>query len=344
MRIWRSLDEVATDLGRTVVTIGNFDGVHRGHQHVVRRAHEVAADLGIGHVVAVTFDPHPIAVLRPEHTPPTLTTIERRVELLTEAGVDDVLVVPFSRDMATWSPDRFAEEIIVQALRAKAVVVGANFRFGYRAAGDVAVLRDLGEKYDFVVEGIALEGGPQVWSSTYIRHCLTAGDVEGAAEALGHPFTVRGVVVRGDQRGRSLGYPTANVPASGMQAVPADGVYAGWLRRLDRDADEADRGGAGANRDGANGDGANDDGADYNDSGYLPAAISVGTNPTFAGERERRVESYVLDRDDLELYDVPVEVSFVAHIRGMTRFDSVEELVATMADDVERTRSALAGA
>ena len=311
MRVWRSCDAVPADLGRTVVTVGNFDGVHLGHQHVVRRAREVAEELGLTHVVAVTFDPHPIAVLRPEHAPLTLTTVDARVDLLDEAGVDDVLVVPFSREVAGWSPERFVDEILVESLHARAVVVGANFRFGYRAAGDVALLRELGETRDFVTEGIALDGGPQVWSSTYVRNCLSAGDVEGAAEALGRPFTVRGEVVRGDRRGRELGYPTANVPTTGMIAAPADGVYAGWLRRLDGDHEP------------------------------LPAAISVGTNPTFDGERERRVESYVLDRDDLELYGVPVEVSFVARLRGMRRFDSVDELVETMADDVRRAREVL---
>ena len=310
MQIWRSLDAVPTELGRTVVTVGNFDGVHRGHQHVVARAREVAAVHELP-VVAVTFDPHPIAVLRPEHAPPTLTTLETRAALLGEAGVDALLVVPFDRDVAAWTPERFVTEVLVDRLHAAAVVVGANFRFGARAAGDVTTLADLGAAHDFTTEGIALDGGPQVWSSTYVRNCLLGGDVEGAAEALGHPFGVRGEVVKGDQRGRELGYPTANVPTSGMLAAPADGVYAGWLRRLDP---------AGP---------------------ALPAAISVGTNPTFSGERERRVESYVLDRDDLELYGVPVEVSFVAKIRGMLRFDSVEELVATMADDVDRTRAIL---
>jgi riboflavin kinase/FMN adenylyltransferase len=308
VRIWRSLDEVPADLGRTVATIGNFDGVHLGHQHVIRRAREVADDLGIGHVVAVTFDPHPIAVLRPEHAPPTLTTLDTRLELLEQTGVDDVLVVPFTRELADWEPERFVQEILVDALHVKAVVVGANFRFGRRAAGDVGTLRAVGESDDFVTEGIALDGGQQVWSSTYVRHCLSAGDVEGATEALGRPFTVRGEVVKGDHRGRELGFPTANVPARGMHAAPADGVYAGWVRRLDEPGEP------------------------------LPAAISVGTNPTFAGERERRVESYVLDRDDLELYGVPVEVAFVARIRGMKRFASVDDLVATMAEDVERAR------
>jgi riboflavin kinase/FMN adenylyltransferase len=280
---------------------------------VVARACEVAAEHGGLPVVAVTFDPHPMAVLRPEHAPPTLTTIDARAALLGDAGVDHVLVVPFSREVAGWSPERFVTEILVGALHARAVVVGSNFRFGAKASGDVATLAELGRAHDFTAEGIALDGGPQVWSSTYVRNCLATGDVEGAAEALGHPFAVRGEVVKGDQRGRALGYPTANVPTTGMLAAPADGVYAGWLRRLDEPGH------------------------------LLPAAISVGTNPTFDGERERRVESYVLDRDDLELYGVEVEVSFVARIRGMLRFDSVEELVATMAGDVERTRTVLGG-
>jgi riboflavin kinase/FMN adenylyltransferase len=312
VRIWRSPDEVPADLGRTVVTIGNFDGVHLGHQHVIARAREVAAATGAEGVVAVTFDPHPMSVLRPEHAPVTLTGIDRRVELLADAGVDDVLVVPFSRETAGWPPERFVTDILVGALHAKAVVVGANFRFGSKAAGDVALLREMGAEHDFAVEGIALDGGPQVWSSTYIRSCLAAGDVEGATEALGHPFTVRGVVVKGDQRGRELGFPTANVPTAGMHAAPADGVYAGWLRRLDG-----------------------------TDGTRMPAAISVGTNPTFDGVRQRRVESYVLGRDDLELYGVPVEVTFAARIRGMKRFESVDDLVATMAEDVERARLVL---
>jgi len=310
VQIWRSLDEVPAGLGRTVVTIGNFDGVHLGHQQVVARAREVARRSGLP-VVAVVFDPHPMAVLRPEHAPQTLTTIPVRAALLHAAGVDDLLVVPFSREIAAWTPERFVAEVLVDTLHARAVVVGANFRFGAKASGDVSTLRELGTRHDFVAEGIALDGGPQVWSSTYVRSCLAAGDVEGAAEALGRPFTVRGEVVKGDQRGRELGYPTANVPTTGMLAAPADGVYAGWLRRLD--AEEP----------------------------ALPAAISVGTNPTFDGERERRVESYVLDRDDLELYGVEVEMSFVARIRGMQRFDSVDALVETMHQDVERTRRVL---
>ncbi len=289
--------------------IGNFDGVHLGHQHVVREARS-AADVEGLRVVAVTFDPHPMAVLRPEHAPTTITDIETRAELLRTAGVDDVLALPFDRDVASWTPQEFAQRVLADALHAAVVVVGANFRYGSRASGDVATLTASGAELGFRAIGVPLDGGPQVWSSTYVRTCLAAGDVAGAAEALGRPFVVRGVVVRGDQRGRALGFPTANVPTRVLTAAPADGVYAGWLRRLDT-------------------------GERY------PAAISVGTNPTFDGERERRVESYVLDRDDLELYDVEVEVSFVDRIRGMERFDSVDALIETMHDDVRRAHDIL---
>jgi riboflavin kinase/FMN adenylyltransferase len=309
VQIWRSLDDVPGDLGRTVVVIGNFDGVHLGHQHVVREARAAADAEGL-RVVAVTFDPHPMSVLRPEHAPTTLTDIESRARLLEDAGVDDVLALPFDRTVAAWSPEQFAERVLTGALRAAVVVVGANFRYGTKASGDVATLTASGQRLGFRAVGVALDGGPQVWSSTYVRTCLAAGDVAGAAQALGRPFVVRGLVVRGDRRGHELGYPTANVPTRTLVAAPADGVYAGWLRRLDT-------------------------GERY------PAAISVGTNPTFEGVRERRVESYVLDRDDLELYDVEVEVSFVERIRGMVRFDGVDALVEQMATDVAQAHDIL---
>jgi riboflavin kinase/FMN adenylyltransferase len=292
-----------------VVTVGNYDGVHLGHQHVVRRTTQVAHDQGFEALV-VTFDPHPFAVLRPEHAPLTLSSLDERIRLLGDLGVDGVLVLPFSREVAAWSPQEFVDRVLVGALHARAVVVGANFRFGHKAAGDVAFLSEAGRRQGFEVDGVELDGGPQVWSSTYVRACLAAGDVEGAAEALGRPFRVRGVVVDGERRGRALGFPTANVPTRGLAAAPADGVYAGWLTRLDTGE-------------------------------RLPAAVSVGTNPTFDGERERRVESYVLDRDDLELYGVEVEVEFVARLRGMQRFENVEELLLAMRDDVRRTREAL---
>jgi riboflavin kinase/FMN adenylyltransferase len=310
VQIWRSLDEVPDDVGPTVVVVGNFDGVHLGHRHVLARAREIADQRSLL-VVAVTFDPHPMAVLRPEHAPTTLTSLDVRAELLSDAGADAALALPFDLEVANWSPEEFVERVLVDGLHAAAVVVGANFRFGHRAAGDVATLRETGERHGFTAEGIPLDGGPQVWSSTYVRMSVAAGDVAGAAEALGRPYAVRGVVVQGDQRGRELGFPTANVPTDTMTAAPPDGVYAGWLRRLDTGE-------------------------------RLPAAISVGTNPTFAGDRPRRVESYVLDRTDLELYGVEVEVSFVERLRGMVAFEGVEKLIEQMTDDVERARELLA--
>jgi len=307
--VWRSFDAVPDDLGPTVVTVGNFDGVHSGHRSVLRRAREEADREGLL-VVAVTFDPHPMAVLRPEHAPSIITPLERRADLLEEAGADHVFALAFDMEMASWSPQHFVDRVLVESLHARVVVVGANFRFGHRAAGDVAMLKEAGERAGFTAVGVELDGGPQVWSSTYVRTCLAAGDVAGAAEALGHLYAVRGVVVEGDRRGRELGFPTANVPVDPQAAVPADGVYAGWLRLVD-------------------------DGTSY------PAAISVGTNPTFDGHRERRVEAYALDRTDLELYGVEVEVAFAERLRGMVRFDGVDALVATMHDDVTRTREIL---
>ena len=313
MHVWRELSDIDPELGQTVVTVGNFDGVHLGHRHVIARAREIAEELGGAPVVVVTFDPHPMKVIRPDAAPVALSTPERRAELLQSAGADAMLVVSFTEELAHWSPGRFVETILVDALHAAAVVVGENFRFGHRAAGDVSTLTQLGERFGFRVEGLALDGADRPWSSTYVRERLREGDVESAAQALGRLFTVEGVVVEGEHRGRQLGYPTANVPTHDQVAVPADGIYAGWLRRLDEGAAPA-----------------------------MPAAISVGTNPTFAGDRVRRVEAYALDRDDLELYGVEIEIGFVERLRGMVRFDGVDELVATMADDVRRTREVLA--
>lgn len=315
MALWRSLDDIDPQIGPSVVTIGVFDGVHRGHRSVLTSAKERsrqggAADLP---VVVVTFDPHPVAILAPSRTPPLLTRIDRRAELLAGAGARHVLALPFDRQMADWSPEEFVQRVLVDALHARAVVVGQNFRFGHRAAGNVGTLVRLGAEHGFTVHALTLEGIGHVWSSTLIRRHLADGDVEAAADALGRLFMIEGVVVRGDQRGRQLGYPTANVPTSAGIAVPADGVYAGWLRRLDDP-----------------------------DAQPLPAAISVGTNPTFDGI-EHRVESYVLDRDDLELYDVPVEVTFVRRLRAQVRFDNVHALIEQMDADCDVARTLLTG-
>jgi riboflavin kinase/FMN adenylyltransferase len=224
---------------RSVVCIGVFDGVHRGHRAIICATRRLADEVG-GRVVAVTFDPHPSTVVRPDTQPRMLSTLDHRVALLTEAGVDDVLVLTFTAELASWTPAEFVDRVLVEGLHVAGVVVGEGFRFGHRAAGDVALLEKLGATHDFVVAPLSLEVGAVVehgdagqvaWSSTYIRQCVLEGDVTEAAKALERPHRVEGVVVHGDHRGRDLGYPTANLDPVEHAAVPADGVYAGWLVR-----------------------------------------------------------------------------------------------------------------
>jgi riboflavin kinase / FMN adenylyltransferase len=311
---WQGLDEVPGGWGPSVVTIGVFDGVHRGHQRIVGHAAQVAAERGLP-VVVVTFDPHPDEVVRPGSHPPFLCTARRRAELLAGLGADAVCMLPFTLEFSRLDPDEFVQVVLVDRLHAAAVVVGENFRFGHRAAGNVALLGELGEKYEFTAEGVPLltDHGVTI-SSSGIRELLAAGDVAAAAADLGRPHRVEGVVVRGHQRGRTLGFPTANLQTLPHTAVPADGVYAGWLTAFDPDGRETAR---------------------------WPAAISVGTNPTFDG-RERTVEAYALDRDDLDLYGTHVAVDFAARLRGMVKFESVAELVDQMRLDVEAARAATA--
>jgi riboflavin kinase / FMN adenylyltransferase len=308
---WYGLAEVPSGWGACVATIGEFDGVHRGHQLIVARAREIAQVRNLP-VVVITFDPHPDEVVRPGSHPPLLTTSRRRAELLAGLGADAVLVLPFSLEFSRLSPDEFVRVVLSERLHAAVVVVGENFRFGHKAAGDVALLARLGEKYDFTAEGVPLlvVDGVTI-SSTYIRECLAAGDVAAAADALGRPHRVEGVVVRGHLRGRGLGFPTANLETPPHTATPADGVYAGWLTSLDLDGSEVSR---------------------------WPAAISVGTNPTF-GAGDRTVEAYALDRDDLDLYGAHAAIDFAARLRGTERFDSVEALVTQMHQDVSQARA-----
>ncbi|TDD11426.1 bifunctional riboflavin kinase/FAD synthetase [Nonomuraea deserti] len=296
--------------GRSVVTIGVFDGVHRGHRRVIERAVAVARERGL-RSVAVTFEPHPEEVVRPGSHPHRLTSLRRRGELLAGLGVDEVDVVEFTLALQRTSPDDFVQSVAAERLRSAVVVVGEDFVFGHEASGDVQTLRTLGDKYDFEVEAVPLLDGV---SSTAVRELLVAGDVEGASERLGRPHRVEGVVVRGYQRGRQLGFPTANVETPPHTAIPADGVYAGWLECVPV-----------ANLP-----------ALYEGERW-PAAISVGTNPTFEGV-PRTVEAYALDRDDLELYGAHVAVEFAARLRGNTRFESIEALIAQIHADVEATR------
>jgi riboflavin kinase/FMN adenylyltransferase len=324
---WLGLDEIPEGWGPSVVTIGVFDGVHRGHQRIVVRAAEAARELGLP-LVVVTFDPHPSEVIRPGSHPALLCSLRRRVQLLGEFGADAVCVLPFTLEFSQLSPDEFVRAVLADRLHARRVVVGENFRFGYRAAGDLALLAELGEKYDFRAEGIPLLAQDGVtMSSSAIRDLVAAGDVAGAARGLGRPHRVEGVVVRGEQRGRALGVPTANLETAEHTAIPADGVYAGWLTSLDAIGQEAGRG----------------RGAPGAGRAHWPAAISVGTNPTFDGEH-RVVEAHALDRDDLDLYGVHVAVDFAARLRGMVRFDSVDALVAQMRADIAAARALAADA
>ena len=325
MERWLGLDEIPEAWGPSVVTIGVFDGVHRGHQRIVVRAAEAARELGLP-LVVVTFDPHPSEVIRPGSHPPMLSSLRRRVQLLAEFGADAVCILPFTLEFSRLSPGEFVRAVLADRLHARRVVVGENFRFGYRAAGDLALLAELGEKYDFRAEGIPLLAQDGVtMSSSAIRDLVAAGDVAGAARGLGRPHRVEGVVVRGEQRGRALGVPTANLETAEHTAIPADGVYAGWLASLDAVGREAER----RRQHGAPGAG---------EAERWPAAISVGTNPTFDG-RHRVVEAHALDRDDLDLYGVHVAVDFAARLRGMVRFDSVDALVAQMRADIAAARA-----
>ncbi|HWG99013.1 MAG TPA: bifunctional riboflavin kinase/FAD synthetase [Pilimelia sp.] len=319
MQRWRGYADVPGGWGRTVVTIGVFDGLHRGHQATIGHAVRRAAELGLRSVV-LTFDPHPAEVVRPGSHPAVLTEPARKAELVAGLGVDALCVVPFTPEFSRLPAEEFVHDVLVEHLHAALVVVGGNFRFGHRAAGDVALLERLGRRFGFAVESPALVSADDtVFSSTYIRACVDAGDVAAAAAALGRPHRLEGVVVRGDRRGRALGFPTANLLTGRYAAVPADGVYAAWLVRP---------GGSPAA-------GAGEAGAEAR----LPAAVSIGTNPTFSG-RERRVEAYVLDFEG-DLYGERVALDFVARLREMRRYDALEPLVAQVGADVARTRDVL---
>ncbi|WP_223777106.1 bifunctional riboflavin kinase/FAD synthetase [Streptomyces sp. 135] len=314
MQRWRGLEDIPQDWGRSVVTIGSYDGVHRGHQLIIGRAVERARQLGVPAVV-VTFDPHPSEVVRPGSHPPLLAPHHRRAELMAGLGVDAVLILPFTTEFSKLSPADFVVKVLVDKLHARVVVEGPNFRFGHKAAGNVDLLAELGRTYDYEVDVIDLyvtgeAGGGRPFSSTLTRSLVAEGDMAGAAEILGRPHRVEGVVVRGAQRGRELGFPTANVETLPHTAIPADGVYAGWL---------------------------------HVEGEAMPAAISVGTNPQFDGT-ERTVEAYAIDRVGLDLYGLHVAVDFLAFVRGQAKFDSVEALLVAIGDDVKRCRALIEAA
>ena len=319
MRVWNSLDEVPTDLPRTVVTLGNFDGVHRGHREVLRRVVELARARG-ALAVAVTFTPHPRAVHHPEVPHVDIISPEQRVVLLDEAGLDAVLLQRYTLEFADQSPEEFVRGMLVHGLHAAVVVVGHDVRFGRGNTGDVAEMVRLGARYGFEVEAVEefpAEHGAEPerrCSSTWVREALAAGDVAQAAAVLGRHHVLTGEVVHGFARGRELGFPTANLETDVQGMIPADGVYAGWVH----DAH----------------------------GGVWPAAISIGSNPTFE-DVSRVVEAHVIDRhdervEDFDLYGQHIEVEFVARLRGMVAYEGVEKLVAQITQDVDEARAILA--
>ena len=305
----------------TVVVIGNFDGVHRGHRELLRQARDYAPGLPL---VVVTFWPHPQSVVKPGSQPVLLTDLSARIQLLREAGADEVRVVPFTRDLMAWEPREFVERVLLP-LNPEVISVGSNFTFGRRAAGTVDTLRELGAEgqgpgqYRVAEVGL-LKLDKVATCSSRVREAIAEGEVAEAAEHLGRPFRYSGVVVMGHQRGRELGFPTANLPVEAGHAAPGEGVYAGWLT-IDAEAGGVhELPGAGV---------------------PMPAAISVGLNPTFDDVAEVVIEAYVLDRTDLELYGRRVHVDFIERLRGNVKFDGLDALIEQMHADVSRTREVL---
>ncbi|MDO5720995.1 MAG: bifunctional riboflavin kinase/FAD synthetase [Actinomycetaceae bacterium] len=313
MQLWNGLEEVPQSL-RSVVTIGNFDGVHKGHQKIIRTCVNAARSRQLTSV-AITFDPHPVQVHHPERDLKLIATLEDRLDALAALGLDATLVLPYTPQLYRKTPEQFVDEVLCQALGAEEIIVGEDIRFGAGNSGDITTLRDLGSSRGFQVQMVADIESPtgRRWSSSWVRELLARGDVQDAAEVLGRPHRIRGVVQRGFKRGRELGFPTANLAGDCGGVIPADGVYAGWLIR------QVPGGRA---------------------EEFLPAAISVGTNPQFDGE-ERTVEAHVLGRSDLNLYGEEIAITFIRRLRGMARFESVEGLLQQMDDDIREAASVL---
>lgn len=286
----------------TVVVIGVFDGVHKGHQALLNRAKEIADGRSI---VALTFDPHPRTVFAPDSVPPMLTTLADRVELLKIHNADQVAVMKFNEQFAAMSPEDFVSNILVKQLHASTVIVGKNFTYGAKAAGNVDSLIKSGATHNFTVDVQELAGGVDVISSSRIRNLVLEGKVTEARELLSRPHRLDGIVVHGEKRGREIGYPTANLGKLAGQTIPADGIYAGWLT-------------VGIN--------------------FWPAAISIGTNPTFEGDRGRQVEAYALDKEGLDLYDKAASIEFGWFLRPTLKFDSLEALLVQMKKDCDEAR------
>ncbi|MDF2508735.1 MAG: bifunctional riboflavin kinase/FMN adenylyltransferase [Microbacterium sp.] len=312
MIVFRSPEEVPAGYGPSAVAIGKFDGVHAGHRAVIERLNEAATAAG-SRSVAVTFDRNPLATIRPDRCPENVVTVERKLELLGELGLDAALVLTFDQEMAARSAEDFVVEILVGALQVSTVLVGQDFRFGHRGAGTPELLRELGPRYGFsveVIDDVYLPGSARRVSSSWIRELLMDGDVATAATVLGRYPDVRGEVVHGLKRGRELGFPTANLSTIVDAFVPADGVYAGWL-------------------------------VDHDTGIRHPSAISVGTNPTFDDVLVRQVEAHVLGETGLDLYGHDVTVEFVERLRGMVAFEGIDKLMEQMGADVTDAAQAL---
>ena len=283
----------------TSVAIGIFDGVHRGHQEILAEAAKHGA------VTVLTFDPHPTSIFAPERTPSALVNLQDRIELLKENGAAEVVVLPFTKEFAAMSPDAFITEVLVNQLAATHVTVGANFTFGHKAAGNVDYLKEHAQGFGVSAVHLEENRGSAI-SSTRIRTLIVDGDVERANEMLTRPFYLRGPVVHGEKRGRTIGYPTANLGLADNATIPADGVYAGWLT-------------VGEHR--------------------WQAAISIGTNPTFPGVRGRQVEAYAIDQSDLDLYDQEAKLEFGYRLRDTLKFDGLDPLLVQMKADCEQAKA-----
>ena len=297
---------------RRAIAIGAFDGVHLGHREIIRRAVEIGRERGL-RSMALTFDPNPMAVLRPKLAPAVLTSAPLKAQLISRLGPDELLVVPFNRAFSRITATRFAEMLASAPLGADAVVVGANFRYGHGGEGTADTLRQFGRAQGMLVEvpETVCSRDDKPVSSTRVRRLIATGHVEEVAELLGRPHAIDGVVERGDGRGQGLGFPTANVAMEAGTAVPEQGVYAGRVGLV---------------------------------GATSAAAINIGTSPTFAGADRRgvRVEAFLLDHDGSDLYDQPIRVEFLARLRREERFESVDELVKQMHRDVEATRRIVA--
>lgn len=284
----------------SIVVIGNFDGVHRGHQQILNRAKALAGDEKI---IALTFDPHPVSIFAPERAPSLLTILTDKIELLKIHNADQVAVIKFTKEFASMSPEDFVNKVLVEQLKASKVIVGENFTYGYKAEGNVDSLKAHTE-FETIVLDLQTDDADAI-SSTRIRKAIVNGEVEAAREMLSRPHRLDGIVVHGEKRGREIGYPTANLGNLDNQTIPADGVYAGWLTvGIDR----------------------------------WPAAISIGTNPTFEGVRGRQVEAYALDQTGLDLYTKPATIEFGWRLRDTLKFDGLEPLLQQMAKDCQEAR------